>query len=263
MLRTTVIGLIGSVAFAAAPAAAQISVSARADVYLPAPGVFVVFSVPSLPDALVVSTSSYGTVHLEQRLHTGRVNHVRMNLRYPQRHTMHGVVINDYVWVAGRRCLASEAFGDYYEPRHYHRRPVTFASYPYRTHGHAHGHGGHGGYAKPRYVDHRDYRDHGDHHDPGDRWGQRDGRGRSDEAHARNERRKQDKARDKADHKRDKARDKADKARDKADKKRDKARDKADKERGKSGKKNGRGGHGDDNNGGGNGNGRGHKRVHT
>jgi hypothetical protein len=187
MIRATVFGLIGTLALAAAPAAAQVHVSARADFYVPAPGVFVVFSVPTLPDAVVVDSAPYGTIVLEQRTRRGRTNTVRMNLRYPHRHRVRGVVVNDYVWVNGRRCLASDAFGSYYEPppRHRHHRHTRVAGHSH----HNHYHGGHSGYATVVYRDR-----HGHRHD-GKRYRKRDHH-RHDRARDRHDDRRRDSDRD-------------------------------------------------------------------
>lgn len=129
MMRAMVLGVLGCLALATPAAASGITITAGVDVFLPTPGTTVVFSAYGGPEAVVVETGVYGTVFLEQRMRAGRVNHVRMNLRYPHRHRVRGVIVNDYVWVNGHRRLASETFRHYYAPRHMHAA--------YR---HAHGH---------------------------------------------------------------------------------------------------------------------------
>jgi hypothetical protein len=149
-----ILGVFGALALAT-PAAAHggVTISAGVDVFLPMPGTTVVFSTHAMPEAVVVDTGVYGTVVLEQRLRHGRVNTVRMNLRYPHRHRVRGHVVNDYVWVRGERMLASKVF------RHYHVQPTRYRAYRH-AHAHAVGYKVHGGHRGHHVASHRhSYRD--------------------------------------------------------------------------------------------------------
>jgi hypothetical protein len=172
-MKAMFLTVLGALALSAPAAAQGVTISVGVDAFVPVAGTTVVFTSQAVPEAVVVDNGVNGTVILEQRTRFGRMNTVRMNLRYPNHHRVAGRIVNDWVWVSGRRVLASKVFHHYYAPRARYaayRHAHTYVA-GYRVHGGHHGHAARRDYDRHRHHDRADRRDRRDHrdscHEPG------------------------------------------------------------------------------------------------